>query len=1219
MLRKHCMALLCLLTVSVSAENLIENGSFEDKTDKPYNFKIRKRLDDGKTLEKASKEEIPYGIADDNPRTGQKSFRFQSNIQGGGTEINYSPKVPMKSRTKYLFTAYYFLKAGENPGKLRVAGRVTFFDKDKKVIKYLFPEAPVKLNEWLPMKVEFFPPVGAESAAFTLWCGAKVTVWWDDISLVEIKEEKDASAYSYHSKLAENSDMLAWKEMPNVKIPYKDIPSDMKNGKLEISCALNESEPFQLILNSKRDISEVSLEFADLKNSSGKSIGKENLSYKPVGYINIKEAENPSVIGMNADPLMPEKTVPLKTGVNSPFWVMVNVPQNTAPGIYEGSLKIICGKTETASIPLSLKVRSFAIPEMPFLQSAFYGKCFPNRMGLFDHRTPDETEKDIFENLKEHRITGNQAYSVPIPKYQIKDGILEITDWSPLDNFMSEKINKYHMNWFKFSSLGFYGDNGGWYGTKKTAFVFGKDIQTPEGRSLLSQYVKLLSAHLREKGWFEKSSSYVWDEPPDPLLKVVGEICDAIHAGDRNFDILTTRKITPELKGKINTWCLPCAHGYIDMEEIGKAFKRNEKIWIYNWPIRLDDYEYIKNRLFPWIAYMLDAEGVLLWQILHTNGGNPWTEMNKVGFNMGATLLYPHPSGKGPYIDSQRFAIVKESIDDYDYFKTLEKKIDSVKPGWGKTRVKEIISALIYKPPFDYNNDSSLLYHIRDEIAEEIETMDKAPLLLARTNPPDNSSTILNEITIEGICEKGVKITINGEPVKAEEGIFSKKIFLGSIGKNTIKIEAEHNGAKKTVFRNITLDKDPQIAVLKNLLDKAVAFGTDVSAFNAVYNKASSAKDYSEALRKEVAVIVTECQKKIIQAQLGKEAKNAKNKLYTTLFSRAKWSIDNGFFEKAEHYLKEAAKIGPDTEFSKESCFLKIVNYEGHFGFLMKNSLIEVLILESGARILDFKTAGVSCLHQGNPKDYPEEVRADMKKCIELVQLKFRPQLGGYEDAGMEQAAAAYADWKIFLVELKPDRISLAAEINMPGDKFRLTRLMTLVKDDPRLELKYTIENIQPVGFKSDDPCAYDFPWRGHTDIAIGGSPEGNILVIPTDEKLKCLEFSSANPVFYEAKTVPLTEVYAGSFSPEKNTGFVQILDEKIKNLYVWFHAADSTYGSGRVYTIEPNMCIGVKPMIVEPGQKISFTNYFVGLSGVKDKNGFVEKTKSYINKSFGK
>ncbi len=1209
------------ILLSAGNVNLIQNGSFEEKIDNLYYFNGSKKLDDGKTSVKATTEEVAYGIAGDKARTGGKSFRFQSNIATGGTAIDYVPKVPLKGGVKYIFSAYYFIKAGENPGKLRVSGRVVFFDKAGKAVKYLFPEAPATLNEWLSLKVEFYPPVGAETAVFTLWSdGGERTIWWDDISLEEVSAAKAGSAYSYQAKIAENPDMLVWKNAPDAKTPYKGLPENLRDGKLELSCAGNESEPFQLVLTPRKDVADISLDFTDFKNSGGASIGKQNISYKPVAFINIKEADDPSIVGMNADPLMSEKAVSLKTGVNSPFWIMVYVPAKTIPGIYEGHVKIKKAGTEISTLPISLKVRSFSIPTIPFLKAAFYARCFPSQMGKFDHRPEAETIADIFENLKDHRISGNQGYGVPVPKYEIRNNILEITDWSPVDDFMSEKINKYNISWFKMAPLGFYGDNSGWFDKKnKTALVFDKDVQTAEGRSVLTQYIKLLSVHLKEKGWFDKSCSYLWDEPPDPFLKSVSLLCDAIHEGDKNFNVFITRKITPELKGKVNTWCLPFGPGYIDMDEIKASAARGEKCWIYNWPIHLDDYEYIQNRLFPWLAYMIDADGVLLWSILQTGGGNPWTEMNTTYANGAATLLYPHPSGNGSYIDSQRFAIVKEAIDDYDYFKILENKIDSFKKGWGRPRVKEIIAALIYNPPFEYNKDSSLLYHLRDEIADEIESLDKKPLLLAQTAPSDNSSTVLNEVQINGVCEPGASIKINDEPVVAANGSFFRKILLKSTGKNLIKIEAEKNGEKKTVYRTITLEKDPQLAILKKLLEKAASLNLNVAAFNAVCEAASNSKEYSEKQKSEVASVIAECQKKIIQAELDREMKNAKNKLYTAFFNRAAWAGGHGFFEKAEHYLKEAGKLNPDQDLSKGACSIEAVKKDGHFGFILKNSMLEVLILESGARILDFKVNGVSCLRQGNPKDYPEEIRADMKKCIEAVELKFRPELGGYEDAGMEQMATSYADWEISIVNLQPDKISISAEIMLPGDKFRLTRLMTIVKNNPVMEMKYVIKNIQPGGFKSDDPHAYDFPWRGHADIAIGGNPEGNILVIPATEKLKCLEFSAKNPVFYEVKTLPLTDNYAGSFSPAAQTGFAQILDDKIKHLYIWFQSADNNHGSSRVYTMEPNKCIGVKPFIIEPGKEVSFTNYFVGLNDVKTEDDFKKQLIDYKSKPSAK
>ena len=105
---KECLAAVfgfASILLSAGNVNLIQNGSFEEKADNLYYFNSIKKLDDGKTLVKATTEEVAYGVADDKARTGGKSFRFQSNIATGGTAIDYGPKVPLKGGVKYIFSA----------------------------------------------------------------------------------------------------------------------------------------------------------------------------------------------------------------------------------------------------------------------------------------------------------------------------------------------------------------------------------------------------------------------------------------------------------------------------------------------------------------------------------------------------------------------------------------------------------------------------------------------------------------------------------------------------------------------------------------------------------------------------------------------------------------------------------------------------------------------------------------------------------------------------------------------------------------------------------------------------------------------------------------------------------------------------------------------------------------------------------------------------------
>ena len=67
---------------------------------------------------------------------------------------------------------------------------------------------------------------------------------------------------------------------------------------------------------------------------------------------------------------------------------------------------------------------------------------------------------------------------------------------------------------------------------------------------------------------------------------------------------------------------------------------------------------------------------------------HPWTDLEKTGNACGgATIFYPPRNAGEPAIPSQRGAMIREAIDDFDYMAILEKLIDRRYPGMGRARV----------------------------------------------------------------------------------------------------------------------------------------------------------------------------------------------------------------------------------------------------------------------------------------------------------------------------------------------------------------------------------------------------------------------------------------------------------------------------------------------------------------------------------------------------
>ena len=108
---------------------------------------------------------------------------------------------------------------------------------------------------------------------------------------------------------------------------------------------------------------------------------------------------------------------------------------------------------------------------------------------------------------------------------------------------------------------------------------------------------------------------------------------------------------------------------------------------------------------------------------------------------------------------------------------------------------------------------------------------------------------------------------------------------------------------------------------------------------------------------------------------------------------------------------------------------------------------------------------------------------------------------------------------------------------------------------------------------------------------------------MPTKKPLKATLFDAKNPVFYEERSVPLTESRLGSFNAEKKAGFTWKFDDSVKYAYLWFNSKGDHNGKNKLYTLEifrsfygnkPGIP-GNTPFYVEPGQSVSFSMSFTG------------------------
>ena len=141
----------------------------------------------------------------------------------------------------------------------------------------------------------------------------------------------------------------------------------------------------------------------------------------------------------------------------------------------------------------------------------------------------------------------------------------------------------------------------------------------------------------------------------------------------------------------------------------------------------------LNARLVGWFTWRYQFEGYLIWSINYWASGNPWEESRLDG---DGYLIYPNPAGKGKPCSSIRWELLREGIEDYDYFVLLKKRADAIIGNASSSpeqtaKAKEALKLLKEMEELIPNDTSALKYNqnpvayadLRERMASAIEEL----------------------------------------------------------------------------------------------------------------------------------------------------------------------------------------------------------------------------------------------------------------------------------------------------------------------------------------------------------------------------------------------------------------------------------------------------------------------------------------------------------------
>lgn len=486
-----------------------------------------------------------------------------------------------------------------------------------------------------------------------------------------------------------------WVEHSAAKV-LRDAQSPEKPPKsAELFAARGEWESFQIVLRAEEAISNVSAEASALQKTDGKVlIPAGNVCFNLVEYVPIMDPPVPY-----PDPLPPLRKFDLQPGETQPIWVTVKVDSTCPPGDYEGTIKITADGVSSRKVPVRLHVWNFRLPVTPRCVTAFgiTMESVARTHGVTgDAAKTLELHKKYYELLLDYKIS---PYSIPV-------------------HLKSAEAKAYLED------------------PRMTSYM----IPYPEDDAELRDLV----GYLIENGWFKKGYFYPLDEPVNKdAYDRLAAIAERLRSIEPNYRLVSPFFRGPDFAegktlwdfalGQVNIWC-PNEH-YFDLEKRTRPFlkaRRNagDDVWWYvccgpgspysNFFVEMPA---MAHRMLFWHQKRENVDGLLYWSTTYWNPdlgvADPWKNMRTVPqinpniFGDGS-LLYP---GKAVGVDgpvaSQRLAVIRDGIEDFDYLCLAEEFIGrDATAGYARRLAKSLT---------EYELDPWKLEKVRRELGKAIE------------------------------------------------------------------------------------------------------------------------------------------------------------------------------------------------------------------------------------------------------------------------------------------------------------------------------------------------------------------------------------------------------------------------------------------------------------------------------------------------------------------
>ena len=493
----------------------------------------------------------------------------------------------------------------------------------------------------------------------------------------------------------------AWKISRHRPVPTAAAPT------LYLSAAAAESEALQLVLSPRRELHNFHAYASDLTNESGRVLSADQVELLRVDYVSIDQPTDESgAADLWPDPLpaLPAFST-IAGGINQPLWIRVNVPRNALPGIYRGHIELRA-ENYRASVPVALEVYGFALPQRMSCSTAL-GFSFDEVVRYHNLSTQEQKRQVLdlyFSSFASHHISPYEP--APLDPLSVSwHGVAPTFNWDRWDSAVEHALKTYGFNSFRLRLLGL---GGGSFQSRREPQLNGFAENTPEYELALGNYLGAIEQHIGEKGWLEEAFIYWFDEPRKEDYAFVNKGFAKLKRHAPSLRRMLTEQVEDELIGGPTIWC-PVTPNFTIEQRLARPLV-DESFWWYlctvpktPYATLFIDHGGIELRTWLWQTWQNGIDGILVWQsnYWHSDAAyvdsrqNPYEDamswMSSTNASLGTKrpwgngdgrLIYPPlksttlqgntPLIEGP-VASQRWEMLRDGIEDYEYFAILRR------------------------------------------------------------------------------------------------------------------------------------------------------------------------------------------------------------------------------------------------------------------------------------------------------------------------------------------------------------------------------------------------------------------------------------------------------------------------------------------------------------------------------------------------------------------